>query len=420
MSNCCTCAGYHEMNLDWLISEIKKALSEWDVTKHEWEETKQYITDYFKNLDVQNEIDNIIERMLQDGTLAEIINSTIFEKTNLNEQSNYLTVGHKGCNFTNINDAINYAKNYCTETNRVTILIMPGEYNEEIHLLPNPGIDFIGMGNVTITGSYEYPWCPMYIVGTTKIININLINTSSNSYAYHFEAQAVGDIDGGSIEFINCTFRSSGLSAIGIGTGKNTSIIFKNCLLYGGTYGIYCHNYNEQAAGQSVSFLNCGIYSGDSEKNISVHIENIRRIQNNDGQSRLALNFAGSHTTGFTEYKYDSVTIYSYVPNNDDIYLTYDSITNGVNGCDITKKEIISYILAYCILAAGKSSCSIPVSVQVNAYNWEIYTAINSSGEDVKNECSLRSPTKDIIVDCTNEKVLSDRVLYVSVIGHPK
>lgn len=82
MSCNCNCAGYHKMNLDWLIQEIKNALAEWDIVQHDWEETKQYITDYFANLDVQEEINNKLNEMAQDGTLAEIINEEIFNDLN--------------------------------------------------------------------------------------------------------------------------------------------------------------------------------------------------------------------------------------------------------------------------------------------------------------------------------------------------
>lgn len=77
MSNCCTCGGYHEMDLDWLILKIKEALAEWDITKEDWEETKQYITDYFKNLDVQEEIDNAINELYESGKLDILLNTYI-------------------------------------------------------------------------------------------------------------------------------------------------------------------------------------------------------------------------------------------------------------------------------------------------------------------------------------------------------
>lgn len=48
------------------------------------EELQKYVSDYFKDLDVQEEIDNKLDEMVTDGTMAEIINQEIF--TNLSNR----------------------------------------------------------------------------------------------------------------------------------------------------------------------------------------------------------------------------------------------------------------------------------------------------------------------------------------------
>lgn len=53
-------------NDDWLINETKNLLNE-------WEKYKDYIDNYFKNLDVHAEIENIINQMYADGRLEQII-----------------------------------------------------------------------------------------------------------------------------------------------------------------------------------------------------------------------------------------------------------------------------------------------------------------------------------------------------------
>ena len=45
-------------------------------------ELKNYVDNYFKNLDVQEEINNKLDEMVQDGTLAQIINDQIFNELN--------------------------------------------------------------------------------------------------------------------------------------------------------------------------------------------------------------------------------------------------------------------------------------------------------------------------------------------------
>lgn len=48
------------------------------------EELQEYVANYFNNLDVQEEIDNKLDEMVTDGTMAEIINQEIF--TNLSNR----------------------------------------------------------------------------------------------------------------------------------------------------------------------------------------------------------------------------------------------------------------------------------------------------------------------------------------------
>lgn len=43
---------------------------------------KEYVDNYFENLDVQEEINNKLDDMVEDGTMAEIINEQIFEELN--------------------------------------------------------------------------------------------------------------------------------------------------------------------------------------------------------------------------------------------------------------------------------------------------------------------------------------------------
>ena len=47
-----------------------------------YEEIRQFVIDYFSTLDVQDEIDNKLDEMTEDGTLAEIINQQIFDSLN--------------------------------------------------------------------------------------------------------------------------------------------------------------------------------------------------------------------------------------------------------------------------------------------------------------------------------------------------
>lgn len=75
---------FHELNLDWFLSQFKSLVTdwddfktyienEWDNVKTDWETLYNYVHDYFDNLDVQTEIDNKLNQMALDGTMADII-----------------------------------------------------------------------------------------------------------------------------------------------------------------------------------------------------------------------------------------------------------------------------------------------------------------------------------------------------------
>lgn len=90
---------FHDLNLDWLLQQMKNCLAEWAATKAQWEtlsadneafktqiqaewdELRQFVTDYFANLDVSEEISSKINEMAQDGSLLTVIYGIVTETT---------------------------------------------------------------------------------------------------------------------------------------------------------------------------------------------------------------------------------------------------------------------------------------------------------------------------------------------------
>ena len=88
---------FHDLNLDWLLQQMKNCLAEWATTKtawetlsadnaefktqieSEWDELKTFVTDYFANLDVSQEISDKINAMAADGSLMSLIYATVAE-----------------------------------------------------------------------------------------------------------------------------------------------------------------------------------------------------------------------------------------------------------------------------------------------------------------------------------------------------
>ena len=71
---------FHDLNLDWFLNTFKDLLSEWEEQKREfsslqdaWNDIREYISTYFDNLDVQEEVNNKIDEMVASGELEQIL-----------------------------------------------------------------------------------------------------------------------------------------------------------------------------------------------------------------------------------------------------------------------------------------------------------------------------------------------------------
>ena len=67
---------FNEYNLDWCIKRIRDLTDEWAATHTEWESVEAAWEDYkhyFDNLDVQDEINVKINKMIADGTFSAIV-----------------------------------------------------------------------------------------------------------------------------------------------------------------------------------------------------------------------------------------------------------------------------------------------------------------------------------------------------------
>lgn len=77
-------SNFHEANQDWLIKTVKSAeeqsadaVEKAEQAVQKSEQTEEYVNTYFENLDVQDEIDNKLETMVDDGTLSNIVNAIL-------------------------------------------------------------------------------------------------------------------------------------------------------------------------------------------------------------------------------------------------------------------------------------------------------------------------------------------------------
>lgn len=64
---------FHELNLDWFLAEFKKVHDHVDDLDATVKQFTDFVTNYFNNLDVQDEINKKLDAMMEDGSLAVII-----------------------------------------------------------------------------------------------------------------------------------------------------------------------------------------------------------------------------------------------------------------------------------------------------------------------------------------------------------
>ena len=73
----------HEINLDWVISQIKTLIGEWQSFDEEmrgkYQDLVDYVNHYFESLDVPASVRAVIDQMIEDGTMAEVIEESVAE-----------------------------------------------------------------------------------------------------------------------------------------------------------------------------------------------------------------------------------------------------------------------------------------------------------------------------------------------------
>lgn len=74
-------SNFHEMNLDQIIKIMREMQDEWENTKTEWASYKEFIDNYFANLDVSEEVLEAMRTFAADGTLNAILDDPIAEAT---------------------------------------------------------------------------------------------------------------------------------------------------------------------------------------------------------------------------------------------------------------------------------------------------------------------------------------------------
>lgn len=287
-----------------------------------------------------------------------------------------ITVAKSGGRFHTINEAITFAKGYCSRNNRVTILICGGVYKESIVLTKNPGIDLIGIGMPEIVSDAPYPNGPANIYGDTYIEGIFFHSTSKNAYAFHLDGSTDTSY-GTTLNVVNCKFISENQPALGCGCTRGCNYTFKNCEFYGSD-GIYVHNEaSSDVSKQHFNALGCKINGSQH----AVAIDDAAKLNYGATGSPLVLNFAGSYTSNINNmilFRLTSSEHYGYIlGDKNGISLSPESTTQIVA---LDYKYEGGYTLTVSVPTyANTGAVYIPVE-NANLFEWTVTTTIPGTG----------------------------------------
>lgn len=286
------------------------------------------------------------------------------------DQSPVLYVSKNHSRFTTINAAIDYAREYCSLTNRVTIIISAGLYQEYIDLDNNPGIDFYGLSNVTIRSSVAWRLSTLRCSNTVYVYNINFENYYTPGTGEHAGYALHADPVTGYQVFYNCSFYSDNNSAIGVGMGNNGQCNFFYCRFRSPLNAVYAHNnVTPGTSGQWLRFYNCHIETFDDSS--IVRIDDAASMQNPAANSVMGLLFV--ECTGNNNgvvYRYGSpMQTLTYIPTDTSsysVFLAAGSIGNESPGLNRIKEKLR---IASFIVPTASASMYVRVA-EAYKYDW--------------------------------------------------
>lgn len=321
----------------------------------------------------------------QTNTNTELNNKIDLTTSALNELKNVvfdgdtpsvITVAKNGGRFHTINEAITFAKGYCSRNNRVTILICGGVYKESIVLTKNPGIDLIGIDMPEIVSDAAFPNGPANIYGDTYIEGIFFHSTSKTAYAFHLDGSTDTSY-GTTLNVVNCKFTSENQPALGCGCTRGCNYTFKNCEFYGSN-GIYVHN--EASANVDKQYFNaigCKIKGSQ----YAVAIDDAPKLNYGATGSPLILNFAGSYTSNINsmlKFRLTNSQEYGYIPGDSQgVSLSPESTTQIVA---LDYKYQGGYTIAVSVPTySNTGAIYIPVE-NANLFKWTVTTTVPGVG----------------------------------------
>ena len=316
MENLGPYSNFHELNQDWLLNEFNKVLEQWkamqknfDSLQDAFNDLKSYAQDYFKNLDVQDEINNKLDQMNEDGTLNILLQMharTVLPSNDISGNTDTKNIQKMITEFGYVElfSGIYYI-NKPIELKSGNTIIGSGNENTIIKcssdfctLLENSSADKIILKNFRVNDT------------TGEHIGLNFIGTTTEPYTglrysfieniHMFGFNTCMLIRGAwCTKFNHCRFESNNICINQNGTCNN--IEYTECQFYGDqnvstgvkitgdggaeNYGIYFNNCDFEKHKYGFNLYDCvGVYINN------LYVEKINTVINADNSINLVLN----------------------------------------------------------------------------------------------------------------------------------
>lgn len=316
MENLGPYSNFHELNQDWLLNEFNKVLEQWkamqkkfDSLQDAFNDLKSYVQDYFKNLDVQDEINNKLDQMNEDGTLNILLQMharTVLPSNDISGNTDTKNIQKMITEFGYV-ELFNgiYYINKPIELKSGNTIIGSGNENTIIEcssdfctLLENSSADKLILKNFRVNDT------------TGEHIGLNFIGTTTKPYTglrysfieniHMFGFNTCMLIRGAwCTKFNHCRFESNNICINQSGTCNN--IEYTECQFYGDqkvstgvkitgdggaeNYGIYFNNCDFEKHKYGFNLYDCvGVYINN------LYVEKINTVINADNSINLVLN----------------------------------------------------------------------------------------------------------------------------------
>lgn len=228
-------------------------------------------------------IANLNEEQFEKGTSSSSYESyNLYLKSSHLEHKNVVIVDKQNGDYNTINAAVQ-------ANNGETIIVMPGDYYENVRAWVNKPINIVGVDkNKCILrhgcGQYENPPLEIaagyvknmtiYADSTNPLVDPN--DTNGKSYAVHVESDYSANRE---LTFENCILKSNWHAAIGIGLRPNFKLTLKNCDLYSNYEKTYVGSLHENASLGTLFFHPSAGYSSENQNLV---LDNCRLYSIND------------------------------------------------------------------------------------------------------------------------------------------